>query len=396
MTRCASGIWQRMGLLCAATACALLLGEVFARAFSPEWLRVRMRQLNTGGNRNFYDSDQEWPFLMEPDGRTYQFIPGSSLRQVIPEYDFTASIDRWGGRVTTCGCAPDEPLVPFLGDSMLFGVGVADEEAYPSLLCRRVPGYCFLNLGIPGSGPDHYFKVLKRRHQALGAPSVYVVNFFMGNDYTDGPFKDPSATGPVVSVSGRLRATALALLQKINHVCVYNAFFKRSYLVQRLRQQFFSLYVRFSGRGGYYSFFQIAHTRLFKDVQQDSLRRIRGILDQFAQARADMGIEILFVLLPDKFQLYDHERKVKAEFYGLAFEELDPAKLNRIISEELAARQFTFIDLTECVRAQKAQPLYYRADFHFTAYGNRVCAECLGPGLEAALRKWSSRNAAGE
>src|SRR5260221_2296688 len=45
---------------------------------------------------------------------------------------------------------PVSRLALFLGDSCTFGIGVEDEEAFPALLEKRIPGLVAINGGVPG------------------------------------------------------------------------------------------------------------------------------------------------------------------------------------------------------------------------------------------------------
>ena len=74
-------------------------------------------------------------------------IPNSMGRHRKPlAYDVTYTIDAYGHRVTNGSY--DLPKVLMLGDSMTFGQGVEDGEAYPSVLQERLPGYKVINGGV--------------------------------------------------------------------------------------------------------------------------------------------------------------------------------------------------------------------------------------------------------
>ena len=71
-----------------------------------------------------------------------------------------------------------------LGDSVAFGVGVADHETFGQVLQRNVPAFEVLNLGVSGYGTDQALLQL----EGLGLdlqPDVVVLNFCVANDYFD-------------------------------------------------------------------------------------------------------------------------------------------------------------------------------------------------------------------
>lgn len=76
-----------------------------------------------------------------------------------------------------------------IGDSMVFGLGVARGETFIAELRRLEPDVEHINGGIPGLAPDGYFAVLERwlATQRFDAVVMYV---FEGNDLRDldGPF----------------------------------------------------------------------------------------------------------------------------------------------------------------------------------------------------------------
>ena len=71
-----------------------------------------------------------------------------------------------------------------LGDSIAFGVGVADDETFGHLLQQNAPGFEVLNFGVSGYGTDQALLQLEGQGFAL-QPDVVVLNFCVANDYFD-------------------------------------------------------------------------------------------------------------------------------------------------------------------------------------------------------------------
>jgi hypothetical protein len=83
-----------------------------------------------------------------------------------------------------------------LGDSIAFGLGVADHETFTSLLDERDNGIEAANLAVSGYGPDQELLVLLRdgpRYQA----EVVILAFCLANDFAD-------AELPVALYDGRM------------------------------------------------------------------------------------------------------------------------------------------------------------------------------------------------
>jgi hypothetical protein len=99
------------------------------------------------------------------------------------------------GRVTlnACGYRGRELPLPkpgnrarvvVLGDSIAFGYGVSDEQAFPHLLTARDNGIEAVNLGVEGYGPGQELLVLL--HEGLPQdPDVVVLAVCLRNDFVD-------------------------------------------------------------------------------------------------------------------------------------------------------------------------------------------------------------------
>ena len=158
-----------------------VLCEVTLRAFGPHWLKLRIQEVGvkniTGLDEGNFGSDKDWP-VEENNGRFVRFTPLSKFKVWHYEYDMEANIDQWGGRKTLNSPGADKnALIPFLGDSFTFGVGVKDDETYGSLLSKTM-SYPLINLGMPGSCLANHLDILEHRHAELGSPQLYVFNVF--------------------------------------------------------------------------------------------------------------------------------------------------------------------------------------------------------------------------
>lgn len=77
---------------------------------------------------------------------------------------------------------PDRTDIVVLGDSVVFGYGVAAEEAWPSVLSREIAPTRVLNLGLIGGGPQQYVRVYETFGVEL-QPRLVVFGLFTGNDF---------------------------------------------------------------------------------------------------------------------------------------------------------------------------------------------------------------------
>ena len=79
---------------------------------------------------------------------------------------------------------PERAEIVILGDSMVFGHGVADDLAWPAILARSLPQNRVINLGLLGAGPQQYLRVYETFGRKL-QPKLLVVGVFLQNDFSD-------------------------------------------------------------------------------------------------------------------------------------------------------------------------------------------------------------------
>jgi len=84
---------------------------------------------------------------------------------------------------------PKTAGIVVVGDSVTFGQGVEDDQAWPAILAQSFPRSHVINLGLIGAGPQQYLRVYETFGLKLH-PKVVVVGFFMGNDFWDAEMFD--------------------------------------------------------------------------------------------------------------------------------------------------------------------------------------------------------------
>lgn len=340
---------------------ALLILEVGLRLFSPAWLEQRMRELNAGESYEV-GSDQEWPAIME-NGRFRQFPPHSAFTVRHYEYEHGVTTDELGGRTTPYGSAPGA-LVPFVGDSFTFGLGVDDSETFLSLLAPESASR-LVNLGVPGSALHDHLNIVQMRHVELGSPALYVFTVFMGNDLSDvrARHRRPSDGAPP-NEGWAFRANVFVF---------HHPLLKQLYWIQYSRQKVLALMNR-GGTGYMQPVFQAMRTD--RAYLEDSLVHWRDELERLSVAADTRGFRYLFVLIPDVHQLDRQRLAAKAESYGLEGA-LDPGRLSRAFTGTLDDFGVPYFDLEPCLAQAMTEGLFYVQDNHFTAAGHAAAAACI-------------------
>lgn len=238
--------------LCIGIVISLIFAELLLRVWTPDWLSLRMKELNAGDQTAVFGTDSGWPYESS-DGKFIKFKPGSQFRIRHYEYDETAHIDAYGGRAVEYD-APATSPVPFLGDSFTFGVGVADYQTYVSLLGARSKRR-LVNLGVPGTALPQQLDILEKRFEELGSPKICVFTFFVGNDFSDIYSFYRESAGVSRKPAGD------ALLAKANRFVYHHPLLKKIYLIQFLRTTLLDLLNRNSAAPRMNPVFRIVHSK---------------------------------------------------------------------------------------------------------------------------------------
>ena len=350
--------------LATSTVVALTAAEVYLRAAGPDWLELRMREL-TAGNAQSFGSDRAWP-VEKRGGRIVRFEPGAELTVQHVEYHKTAHFDELGARVTG-ERRGRTPLIPVLGDSFTFGVGVEDDETFASHLARK-SGRRVLNLGVPGFSLKEELDIIEFRHEELGSPPLYVFVAYAGNDlyetWARAAQPAPSGAAPK-SPPWYARANALVY---------HHSLLRKSYLLQFSRQSLLT-FLDPSRKTGMHFLFRLIRDEAFLE---ECIRVYSKQMERLERLGREKSFETIFVVIPAKYQIDQEQFEAKAVYYGIDGAHLDPHAPTRALVEIYEHFGFPVIDASSCLqKSGSVATLYYVQDAHFTSAGHRAFARCL-------------------
>jgi lysophospholipase L1-like esterase len=164
-------------LVVGSVALSLALGEGLLRLFANR-LPVEIQQIVTASPDNL---GVYHPYI------GYLQRPNASLVYWGRDYSAVHHTDQYGFRNTEPW--PQHASVVALGDSLTFGYGVGDDEAWPAVINRAWSDLRVMNLGVIGAGPQQYLRVYETFGQKL-QPRLLVVGFFARNDFWDAALFD--------------------------------------------------------------------------------------------------------------------------------------------------------------------------------------------------------------
>jgi len=352
--------------------------EVLLRLFAPIWLEWRMTYLNPAAGNARVGTDLAWP-IEKRNGAFVRFVPNSQFDVAHLEYRTTAHIDELGGRVV-CGTQAGGPIVPFVGASFTFGVGVDDCDTFASVAASALPRMRIVNLGVPGSALTHQLAWVRLRHQELGKPTQYVFFFSMRN------MIDEKSRTEIAGTTEEERERAL--WWRINKLVNENGVLRRSYLIQFVRRFVLQVhnYFQASAWPDLNPIFLVMDrsNRAYYDAAENALDEQ---LVELSAMQEELGFTSTIISIPDVYQIDRASRHAAAVLYGYDPTRLDPDRPTQLLKAKVVKANIFFFDSTDCLRAASDhESLYYRQDNHFTQAGNRVFAKCVIPLLKARLR----------
>jgi lysophospholipase L1-like esterase len=368
--------WQRPDLfkliaLAAGVGASVVLAELMLRvgigAFSLE-----MQQVLRADPRNYGVAHPYIGHLHKPDATI-----------VISGRDFSAShhTDRNGFRNPWPW--PTQAGVVVVGDSVTFGYGVSDDEAWPAILAAGLTPERVINLGLIGAGPQQYARV----YETFGAglrPKLVIVGCW-GNDFWDADAFDnwiKSGTGgnymvwrdfgrpPQPSVSLR---DPLGSLDNLFRSQVY-PLVRRSYIYNLLlgvRQVFGSrqsIAYRFpDGHQIQLSPAAPVDTAVAAQSAQREFQLAADALIRLSALAAQSNARLLVVLQPGKEGVY------------LPLLGLQPSDWHRELRDALGAAGIEYLDLTPGFRQRAANGarLFFEVDGHPNAAGYALIGELV-------------------
>ena len=354
-------------LIPAAMFLALLLGEGLLR-LHPELLpeRAQIKRLFQLQTPVISIAD---PYL------GYVYPPYYKTEIKTLDFSFEVESDEHGFR--NASPWPAKADIVIVGDSMVYGWGVAKEQAWVNRVAGRLPGKRIVNLGMPGTSPQQYLRYFERFGLGL-KPKLLVFGIFAGNDFVgDDIFNSWLEAGSPVNfdewrfyggkppdrIRGVLEHSLVLLLIKT--------------VVAGIGESYGSKTVT-AGEGERLHLVPAVYKRAMRlnDPSSPAFRSVvQATVETRDLARAH-GIDFLAVLFPTKEAVY------------LPLHDAEFPSLNSPLEETLAAEGIEVVNLTEAMQrgAAGGQKLFFRIDGHPNVAGNRVIAaamqERLGAGDE--------------
>lgn len=270
-----------------------------------------------------------------------------------------------------------------VGDSMVYGVGTAKPKRFTSLLQGRVPHAAHLNAGVPGSGTDFHYLVIKRWLARMKAHHV-VHYVFPTNDLVELDRPHEVCDDGSLLIYGRTGLTARCQRPPYDPTSLRARYFRSLYRrpapypllvatsVSSLARHLCALQMRFRHRS-------------HKHSHAHAIRHFTRIMRESQKLSRTQGVAYSIIILPDRRNLERFSRSKRAR-------ERTPHQDVVRICRKIAPRVFNAWDALLPLVRKHGGSRYFVDDIHFSAAGHRVMADWLGrrlagtPGFGPARR----------
>ncbi|MBW2990839.1 SGNH/GDSL hydrolase family protein [Candidatus Woesearchaeota archaeon] len=238
-----------------------------------------------------------------------------------------------------------------VGDSFVFGYGVELNETFIKLLEIKLKEekekVQVINLGVPGTGPSHYYKRLKYKGLKYN-PDLVILGLFVGSDLntvietTEFTPKMPNQL-PYFIASKSHAFQFMYLLTKVN---VLNK-------IKRDKKP--------------------VPTMCTSDEKyEQAISSLEPAVQDFNKLAQENNFDILFVIIPSREQV-DDKLWQEALSYFCVLKKSDRYQVQRDIKTVLEKTNSTYIDLTQkFVDLNKNNTFYYKIDGHFNKKGHEL------------------------
>lgn len=359
----------------------LFLFELGLRIYTPKWLSYRM-QANKSIPQGF-GTDTYWKIKYK-NNKFYSYSPNSVFRVTHFEYDKAIHINSLGGRICSATEIEDTvQIIPFIGDSYVFGVGVEDTETVVAV-AKKITKYNFLNLGVSGTCLSQQRRILADRYNELGRPKVVIYGFYLGNDF-------PCIIRLNSETQKRDKRKILGTTEHNNRDAkkVLNDFLRSSYF---LRNSYSIQYIK-------YSIWNIRNRESLKDMpaayavmdrrNTEYISNIRKYLDMEISSLKKEPYESVFIVFPDRYQVDDSLRAYTNANNNIDERNIDPMLPNKILIETLRQYNISYIDVTpELLKHKNISSMFFQYDPHMTSLGHYTAGVYIAPQLRKILSEF--------
>lgn len=264
-----------------------------------------------------------------------------------------------------------------LGDSFTWGAGVEEDKTYPRELERNLNGnainikYEVFNWGVSAWGTSQQFLCLKE--QALSYnPDLVILQYYKGNDFLDNMYSNLfnlDGQGHLKRASEFGWENTRAIKSVSDRMPYYRFLTQHSHFINFIRAHLIGKVTSID--------INRLNNGLITDDFGYGLRLTEALLTDFFIFAKDNEVKVVFIIIPDKYEL------------GLLPNPLKPIEKKRLAEEQKmlisACRKYgiPLLDMLNRFSQEDPSLVYYREDTHLMPYGHKIIGKELSEIIRA-------------
>jgi len=331
------------------------------------------------------------PDLWQPvDSLGWVRRPNANLRINTGERTVRILSDAEGYRIGEAGRRDAATRVLLIGDSFIEALQVDHEQSIAHLLEKGLAdsldrAVVVRNAGINGWNPNHY--LIRTRQLLAREPfALAVIAIFVGNDAVPYRFDRIAPRAPVARHQFRLPRRAAwseivdALLAPVN-----DALEVRSHLYILAKNQLATVRMRLGMTADYLPL-EYRHT----EAESARWKNTAAIAKDLAKAARATNTPVLFVLIPERFQVYPDDFSRYIRGFGIDSTLVDVEQPTRLLYDAFRAESLLVVDALPSMRStatSASERLYGRVDQHLSPAGHEALARVVIPASVRLLKR---------
>ena len=330
------------------------------------------------------------PDLWQPvDTLGWRRLPSANVAINTGERAVTVMSDSESFRIGKAGRKEAPTSVLLIGDSFVEALQVEYEQSTAHLLeeeLSRTLGKPVVvrSDGVAGWSPNHYL-IETRRQLARARYALVVVAVFVGNDAVPRRIDEFPRRAYVERKHFRL-PRALSWSEFVNAFLgpINDGLETRSHFFILLKNQLANVRMKLGITADY---FPVEYRR--DEATSARWGVTAGLLRDIDRAAKARGVPTLFVLIPERFQVYADEFDRYITGFGIDSATVDVEQPTRLLRTAMQAESLRVIDaLPQFREAMKTRPrLFGRVDQHLSPEGHVVLAAVVAPEAARLLKR---------
>lgn len=313
----------------------------------------------------------EYPALQIDDETIYSLIPNKTTHLKYNNYDYyikTNSLGFTSPEIDLSKKGQNELRIMVLGDAFSMPEGLNFEYSYPSLLEKslrqRYPQYSIniINAGVTGYGPNEEYAQLRKFIDTI-KPDIVIDQFFI-NDFED------------INVNKAERLSGIGFYVDNSNMEKYIGNTQLPTHISQFAQKFTGITDKSLLYNKSLLYLYEKNSSFYSDTV---IRKIRKYLQETKDLCTSHNSDLIVMYVPSQI-VVSAPNQISYYPYNIDLSDstvFNFSKASEIVQKTCSDFKIDFIDVTECLRSYKNQPVYYRESWHWNKDGHQAVSGFL-------------------